>query len=85
MLSFTNEHLRSQLSEKYPNAVQEVDSIDFLPFDDLEKSVIDDVQFLKDHPLVLDESTISGWVYEVETGKVTCPSLCPRPLQLTRP
>jgi len=42
---------------------------DFLPFSELEKAVEDDVKFLKATKLVPDSVTISGWVYEVETGK----------------
>lgn len=43
--------------------------IDFLPFPDLEQAVRDDVKFLQGSKLVPDSVTISGWVYEVETGK----------------
>jgi carbonic anhydrase len=40
-----------------------------LPFSDLEKAVRDDVAFLKANKLIPDEFPVSGWVYEVETGK----------------
>lgn len=43
--------------------------LDFLPFPQLETAVEDDVNFLKSTKLVPDSVTISGWVYEVETGK----------------
>jgi carbonic anhydrase len=43
--------------------------LDFLPFSDLEKAVRDDVAFLKGNKLIPDEVPVSGWVYEVETGK----------------
>ena len=43
--------------------------LDFLPFPKLEEAVKDDVQYLKSTKLVPDNITISGWVYEVETGK----------------
>jgi carbonic anhydrase len=43
---------------------------DFQPFPKLEEAVRDDVKLLKETPLIKDEVTISGWVYEVETGKV---------------
>ncbi|KAK0119062.1 hypothetical protein ONS95_007924 [Cadophora gregata] len=43
---------------------------DFQPFPDLEAAVKDDVEFLKSSKLIPDSVTISGWVYEVETGKV---------------
>lgn len=43
--------------------------IDFQPFPDLDQAVRDDVKFLQDSKLVPNSVTISGWVYEVETGK----------------
>jgi carbonic anhydrase len=53
------------------NAADELKSrgIDFLPFSDLEKAVEEDIKYLKATKLVPDSVTISGWVYEVETGK----------------
>ncbi|KDR85306.1 hypothetical protein GALMADRAFT_234092 [Galerina marginata CBS 339.88] len=72
MLTFTNEHLRDKVKSEAPgNAVvaEAVDKIDFLTFPHLEESVKDDVKFLKDSPLVLQDTTITGWVYDVTTGK----------------
>jgi carbonic anhydrase len=43
---------------------------DFQPFPDLEGAVKSDVDLLKSSPLVTKGTNISGWVYEVETGKV---------------
>ena len=43
--------------------------LDFLPFPELEQAVEDDVKYLKDTKLIPDSVTISGWVYEVESGK----------------
>lgn len=42
---------------------------DFQPFSDLEQAVKDDVEWLKSHSALVGK-TVSGWVYEVETGKV---------------
>ncbi|KAG8831417.1 hypothetical protein FRC17_003195 [Serendipita sp. 399] len=70
MLTFTTPQLQGKLKEAYPEATKEIEAIDFLPFPNLEQSVKDDVEFLKNHPLVLKDTTITGWVYEVETGKV---------------
>lgn len=42
---------------------------DFLPFPELEGAVKDDIKFLKETKLVPDSVTISGWIYECETGK----------------
>jgi len=70
MLTFNNDVLRGKLKESHPEQSAEIDKIDFLAFPHLEQSVHDDVKFLKDHALVLDESVITGWVYDVKTGKV---------------
>ncbi|ELR09937.1 hypothetical protein VC83_07226 [Pseudogymnoascus destructans] len=43
---------------------------DFKTFPQLEDAVRDDVKLLKETPLINDEVPITGWVYEVETGKV---------------
>ncbi|ROT40551.1 carbonic anhydrase-like protein [Sodiomyces alkalinus F11] len=43
--------------------------LDFLAFPDLEQAVKDDIEFLKGTRLVPETVTLSGWIYEVETGK----------------
>ncbi|PGG95773.1 carbonic anhydrase [Blastomyces parvus] len=43
---------------------------DFRPFSQLEEAVRSDVRWLSEHVLVKAGIPISGWVYEVETGKV---------------
>jgi carbonic anhydrase len=63
MLTFQNEDLYSRLGD-------EAREIDFLPFSDLDESVRNDVQFLKDSPLIPDDVSIRGFVYDVKTGKV---------------
>ena len=70
MLTFTDADLKSSLKQKYPEADPEINKLDFYPFSQLEESIKSDVAYLKSHPLVLDETKITGWVYEVETGKV---------------
>jgi len=63
MLSFTNEDLYEKLDD-------EAREIDFLPFSDLEQSVRDDIQFLEESPLIPDNVSIRGFVYDVKTGRV---------------
>jgi carbonic anhydrase len=63
MLTFENEELYERLGA----AARE---IDFMPFSDLDQSVRDDVQFLKDSPLIPDEIPIRGFVHDVKTGDV---------------
>lgn len=49
-----------------------VDHINLMPFgDQLEQSVKDDVQYLKDSPYVYDKATISGWVYDTAQGTIS--------------
>ncbi|KAK0727659.1 carbonic anhydrase [Lasiosphaeria miniovina] len=72
MLTFKNEDAYAVVEKSLgAEAVQELHAkhLDFLPFPQLEKAVEDDVEFLKASKLVPDSVTISGWVYEVETGK----------------
>ncbi|KAF6842264.1 carbonic anhydrase [Colletotrichum musicola] len=42
---------------------------DFLPFPELEEAVKKDIDFIKGSKLVPDSVVLSGWIYEVETGK----------------
>ncbi|KAF7544851.1 hypothetical protein G7Z17_g9630 [Cylindrodendrum hubeiense] len=48
---------------------EDVDHMSFLPFSDLRQSVLDDVQLLKKSPLVLNVP-ITGYIYDVKTGKI---------------
>ncbi len=72
MLTFNTPQLRKLVKDSDPSnpALNAVDEIDFLEFNQLEQSVKDDVTYLKENPLVLAETTVTGWVYEVGTGKV---------------
>jgi carbonic anhydrase len=68
MLTFQNPDLHAKVKE---DLGADASDIDFLPFSDLEQSVRDDVKFLKDSPLVPDDVSIRGFVYDVTSGKVT--------------
>lgn len=82
MQTFSTSHLQQIVKDSDPSnpALQAVEKIDFLEFSNLEQSVKDDVTFLKESQLVLPETVITGWVYEVETGKV-----CQTPYGMLRP
>jgi carbonic anhydrase len=58
--------LHSKLSSQGVN----LPHIDFLPFPDLEQSVKDDVALIKRSKGLVDAGNVTGWVYEVETGKL---------------
>ena len=73
MLSFTTPQLRTIVKNAEPGdtaVAAQVDAIDFHEFPHLEESVKEDVRFLRENPLVLKETIVTGWIYEVETGKV---------------
>ncbi|CAA7259954.1 unnamed protein product [Cyclocybe aegerita] len=73
MLTFTNEQLHDKVKAEAPGnaaVAAAVDAIDFLPFSQLEESVKEDVKFLKENPLLLEGTNLTGWVYDVTTGKV---------------
>ena len=71
MLTFKNEDAHAIVEKNLgAGGKQELAGLDFQPFPDLEKGVEDDVKFLKKSKAIPDSVTISGWVYEVETGKV---------------
>ncbi|KAI0651532.1 carbonic anhydrase [Trametes meyenii] len=73
MLTFDTPQLRSIVKEGSPGdaaVAKAVDNIDFLEFSALEDSVKEDVKFLQESPLVLPQTKVTGWVYEVETGKI---------------
>jgi carbonic anhydrase len=73
MLTFQDADLREKLKSNPPkpgNVTSAVDAIAWLPFNNLDQSVKDDVAFLSEHPLVLPETVISGWVHDVKDGKI---------------
>ncbi|KAI0817360.1 carbonate dehydratase [Xylaria sp. FL0064] len=71
MLTFTNEDAHELVKKNLgPTAAAELGPLDFLPFADLEDAVKEDVEYLKRSATVPDDVRISGWIYEVETGKV---------------
>jgi carbonic anhydrase len=66
MLTFSDEDIRTKIRTDLKH---NADHIAFLPFKDLRQSVLDDIQILKESPLVLDVP-ITGYLYEVESGKI---------------
>jgi carbonic anhydrase len=71
MLTFTNDQIRQKLRDDLgPAAAQTADGIDFLPFPDLDQSVRDDVAAIRSSPLIPDDIPVTGFVYDVRTGKM---------------
>lgn len=57
------EHLKRELGV-------DVSGKDFLPFQDVEESVREDMKLLRECPLIPDDVVISGAVYDVDTGRM---------------
>lgn len=67
MVTFTNEQLREQLRR---DMQADASAIDFLPFTDLDASVRQDVATVRSSPLIPDDISVSGFVYDVGTGRL---------------
>lgn len=71
MLTFKNEDahniVQANLGEE---AKEELAGLDFLPFPDLDEAVRDDIKYVRSSKVIPDNVVVSGWVYEVETGKI---------------
>ncbi len=71
MLTFKNEDAHAVVEKNLgPEAKKELAGLDFQPFLNLERAVGDDVKFLKESKAIPESVAVSGWVYDVETGKV---------------
>ena len=67
MLTFTNEDLQQRLKEE---TGEDASGVDFLPFADLEESVWEDVRRIKDSPFIPGDIRVSGFIYDVRTGRL---------------
>lgn len=63
-----NADLRTKLKQELK---ADADHIDFLPFGDLEQSVRDDAATLRASPLIPNDVNISGFIYDVKSGKLS--------------
>jgi carbonic anhydrase len=74
MTKVTTQFLRDTVKKANPgreDVAKTVDGMDFHHITNVEESVHADVKFLAENPLVKKGSKITGWVYDVETGKVS--------------
>ena len=71
MLTFSNDDIRTKLGETNGadcwNAAQ---GVDFLPFGNVEQSVIDDVNAIRNSPLLRKDVPVTGFVYDVTSGRI---------------
>jgi carbonic anhydrase len=85
METFTDEVMRGLLAQSLETAAldaqgwhdtgagpgsTEGEFVNFLPISNLEQSVVDDVRRIRSHPLVPRAIPISGYVYDVKTGRL---------------
>ena len=66
--TFKNEEFAAFLNQELG---VDVSGQDFLPFTDVEESVREDVELLRQSALIPDDVEISGAVYDVATGRMT--------------
>ncbi|KAJ7655231.1 carbonic anhydrase [Mycena polygramma] len=74
MSRVTTDEMRNLVKKANPgrdDVAATVDGTNFCHIEDIEGSVRTDVKFLAETPLVLKGTRISGWVYDVDTGKVS--------------
>ncbi|KAJ6501637.1 carbonic anhydrase, partial [Mycena vitilis] len=74
MSRVTTDEMRNLVKKANPgreDVAATVDSTNFCHIENIEGSVRTDVKFLAETPLVLKGTKISGWVYNVDTGKVS--------------
>jgi carbonic anhydrase len=67
MLTFTDESIREKLRKERRI---DADSLAFLPFRDLDRSVLDDIASYRASPLVRQDVPVRGFVYDVKTGSL---------------
>ena len=68
MLTFSNDDLYNKLAA---DTGADASEIDFLPFTDLEDSVRDDVHRIRESPFIPAGISVTGYVYDVDTGRLT--------------
>jgi carbonic anhydrase len=68
MLTFSNEGLQAQLVQQTGTGRCD---IDFLPFSDLEESVLQDVRRIRENEFIPRGIAVRGFVYDVHSGKLT--------------
>jgi len=72
MLTFTDEVIRGRLAASLGEEAGALAAgMAFLPFADVEESVREDVAAIAASPLIRPDSPVSGFVYDVRTGRQT--------------
>jgi carbonic anhydrase len=67
MLSFSNDDLHAKVRE---DLGADDGGMDYLPFSEVRQSVLDDVERLRSSPLIGDDVTVRGFVYDEGSGRL---------------
>ena len=67
MLTFTNQDIWDKLEAETGTSAS---TIDFMPFSDVEDSLREDVETIRHNPFLPKDVEVSGWVYDVQTGRI---------------
>jgi carbonic anhydrase len=68
MLTFDNPTLYNIVRDQVG---ADASDIDFLPFSDVAESVREDVEIIRNSPLIPNDIPVSGFIYDVKTGKIS--------------
>ncbi|KAF7367278.1 Carbonic anhydrase [Mycena sanguinolenta] len=74
MTKVTTDQMRELVKKANPardDVAATVDSMDFYHILNIEEAVKNDVKFLSENPLLLKGTKLSGWVHDLETGKIS--------------
>ena len=67
MATFTDAEIRQKLRDER-NAI--ADDVAFLPFQDLEQAIRDDIRIYRQSALLRQDIPVRGFIFEVETGRL---------------
>lgn len=73
MQTLTNEKMNKILEDSEDlnsNKSEEITKIDWLTFDNLEESVVEDIKKITSHPLVPKNISIYGFIFDVNDGSI---------------
>ena len=68
MVTFQNADALKVIAQNQGSGVLS-STFDFQPFPDAEQAVKDEIEWLKGQGAIVGDTKLSGWIYEVETGK----------------
>jgi carbonic anhydrase len=69
--AFSNDQIRARLADNLgADAAEAAKAVDFLTFTDLEGSVREDVQLLRNSALIPDGVEVHGLIFDVHTGRL---------------